>query len=299
MTRLAFVVFILWAALPAAAEPNKFDPCTPFMEANDYEGWDRCMRAIVDGETGADLGQPVPKKARSGSSAPSPLLMQWTQQVIALQSDYQACKTQKELLSNYACVLAVANREFSVHEQLMDSTSPDTWPSTLRDRYVRTYTMKAFLPAAMVCENTPAIPGRDCLADAMGRNPDLLPIDANGAYMKKIVDRVRQMNAQQDIQHAHSQKELDLERERLAFQRQALQQQLDAQLEAARINAAGQALMGLGMSGGIFKTPPPVQPIQLAPITPLMMPAAPLFTPPPPVSCMSQKVGGVVSTNCY
>lgn len=85
---------------------------------------------------------------------------------------------------------------------------------------------------------------------------------------------------------------------RFRAQQRQLDAQLDAQLEAARIQAAGQALMGIGMSGGIFKMPPPMPVPQLAPAPPLVLPAAPILAP-PPVSCMSQKTGGVVTTNCY
>lgn len=57
-------------------------------------------------------------------------------------------------------------------------------------------------------------------------------------------------------------------------------------LEQARIQAAGMALFGLGITGGPFRLPPPqpaVQPSRTA----------------PPVSCTSNRVGQSIYTNCY
>lgn len=83
----------------------------------------------------------------------------------------------------------------------------------------------------------------------------------------------------------------------LALRRELLRQHHETILETARIQAAGQALLGIGMSGGLFKAPPPLPPLPLAP-TPLFTPVVP-FAPPPPVNCTSQQIGGMVSTNCY
>ena len=57
-------------------------------------------------------------------------------------------------------------------------------------------------------------------------------------------------------------------------------------LEQARIQAAGQALMGLGFSGGPFRMPAPQPAVQPSRTT-------------PPVSCTSNQIGASVYTNCY
>lgn len=63
------------------------------------------------------------------------------------------------------------------------------------------------------------------------------------------------------------------------------------ELERARIQAAGQALMGLGLRGGLFRMP-------AAPPAPAPIPA-PLYQPRPSVNCLSNQVGESVYTNCY
>lgn len=81
----------------------------------------------------------------------------------------------------------------------------------------------------------------------------------------------------------------------------ALERQRDveeAQLEQARIQAAGQALMGLGMSGGLFQTPSPPPMYQPVPAPPLPILQQPLRQT-PPVSCSSRQVGQVGYTDCY
>lgn len=77
------------------------------------------------------------------------------------------------------------------------------------------------------------------------------------------------------------------------------EQAREYRLEEARIQAAGQALLGLGMGGGLFRIPPtptaPAYQPQPTPVLPLAAPARPL----PPVSCTSQRVGQTVYTDCY
>ncbi len=69
------------------------------------------------------------------------------------------------------------------------------------------------------------------------------------------------------------------------------------QLEQERIRAAGQALLGLGMSGGLFRnTTPPAPLYQPQPIP--VLPLAPLTTPRPPVNCITNQMGQYSFTNC-
>ena len=69
------------------------------------------------------------------------------------------------------------------------------------------------------------------------------------------------------------------------------QQAREYALEEARIRAAGQALLGLGIGGGIIKPPPPMPVYQPTP--------APILQPTMPRSCTSQHMGQTTYTNCY
>lgn len=86
---------------------------------------------------------------------------------------------------------------------------------------------------------------------------------------------------------------------RTAVQKQerALERQREHELELARQQAAGQALLGLGMGGGLFPRPPgfsvpTYQPYQFqsAPL--------PLTRPQPSVSCTTRMVGDIGYTDC-
>lgn len=82
-------------------------------------------------------------------------------------------------------------------------------------------------------------------------------------------------------------------------QEQAIERQRTHERARAQDQAAGQAMMGLMMGGGLFHTPtaptPSAYQPQPTPVLPLAAPARPL----PPVSCTSQRVGQTVYTDCY
>lgn len=81
-------------------------------------------------------------------------------------------------------------------------------------------------------------------------------------------------------------------------QAQAAERKRQHEMELARQQAAGQALMGLGIGGGLFRQPvAPRPPVYQAPVP--VMPSAPMYQPPrPPVSCTTRTVGEVVYTDC-
>lgn len=83
-------------------------------------------------------------------------------------------------------------------------------------------------------------------------------------------------------------------------QGRALERQRAHELELVQQQAAGQALLGLGIGGGLFQnTVTPAAPIyqpQPVPVLPLTQPQR---LTAPPVSCTSQRAGQTVYTNCY
>ena len=77
------------------------------------------------------------------------------------------------------------------------------------------------------------------------------------------------------------------------------EQERHYRLEESRIQAAGQALLGLGIGGGLFRnTTAPTAPLYQPSPVPALPFAAPT-APVPPVSCSSRQVGSVVHTDCY
>jgi hypothetical protein len=81
----------------------------------------------------------------------------------------------------------------------------------------------------------------------------------------------------------------------------AIERQHHHEMDLARTQAAGQALLGFGVGGGFSNglrnatAPAPVYQPQPTPVLPLTSP----LRSQPPVSCSSRQVGGILQTDCY
>lgn len=83
----------------------------------------------------------------------------------------------------------------------------------------------------------------------------------------------------------------------LREQERAIEQQRAHERDLVQQQAAGQALMGLGIGGGLFRNTVQPAPVYHPSPTPILPLAAPRLAP--PVSCSNRQVGSVVHTDCY
>lgn len=161
------------------------------------------------------------------------------------------------------------------------------WTKAEREHWLRAIRTQACQQAPVPAEVRQCLEGVESDLDVLSR-PDDLPVDSPEVRAIRAVER--QEAKQRQLAEEYSRKQQQ------AFEGDQQRRAINAQIEAARIQAVGQALMGLGMSGGILKSPVVVPQQPAIPPAPLFAPVAPV---PPPVNCTSHMVGGVVSTSCY
>jgi hypothetical protein len=175
-----------------------------------------------------------------------------------------------------ACILEKLEKKRRFYEAFLDKTAPAAWPNADIIPFIFFYVTQHLAKEQIRCNSLEASVKQSCLeqapmfiSDAREEARHLL-ISKGEAYGKRQA-------AERNIR--------DL-------------QQREHEMELARMQAVGQALLGLGVGGGLFKNPVPLpgptyQPSPL-PILPLPQPR----TAVPPVSCSNRQVGSVVHTDC-
>lgn len=275
------------ASASLAATPSVVERCQ-LAHPTDHDAFRECVLSGVkslgppptDEELRAIYGEPdEPSTIRR-------LTVQWVENVLEHQSSYLVCKGPSSL----TCMATATNKELSMHEQLMESLKPQSWPKALAERYARTYMLRMLIPGTIACQEKRGIEYDACLKAFLGRDPENLFFDGYSAYMRKAVDRLQQIAEQQDRLHAL---QAERRREEIEQQRTHTHALMDAYV-------AGQILQSFGGNGpfqSVGKTAPS-PPVETPPPS-LLAPSAPAIRPIPPISCSSRQVGGVVHTDCY
>jgi hypothetical protein len=218
----------------------------------------------------------------------------WAEHVLALQPSYLACRPASSEMAFYGCMSALANKEFELHEKLMESLKPQSWPKTLAERYTTTYATRTLIPAIMACDGKLGDKMSACLKSVLGRDPESLYSDGAWAYLKKAFQNLGELANQQRAVLA------ERDREVMRGQRDEIPGQRAYDRDLMEAYFVGQILQGLPFSAPFRNSETASSSPNLYTAPPaLLIPSAPAQRPLPLVNCMINTVGKITHTSCY
>ena len=180
-----------------------------------------------------------------------------------------------------ACIVEKIEKKRTLYESFLDKTAPAAWPDVDIISFTYFHVVGEIAKEQVRCNAMEASEKQTCLQQV-----PMLISDARDHARHLLIAKGEAYGKRQAA--AQNARRLDMQ-----------QQEYERQMELARIQAAGQALLGLGIGGGLFRnTTAPTAPLYQPSPVPALPFAAPT-APVPPVSCSSRQVGSVVHTDCY